>query len=86
MAKRGGSALMCLEEALRQFVTAASTQGQQHIRPFHKYVAARRVLECGFHPDEVSPPPPLSVTSRGRSHLLVLDPKVEDSRERTSVD
>jgi hypothetical protein len=48
-----------LVSALREFVTVTGTQAQQHIRPIHKCVASRLVLEGGFHPDDITPHPPL---------------------------
>jgi len=50
-----------LLSALREFVTVTGTQAQQHIRPIHKCVASRLVLEGGFHPDDITPHPPLRV-------------------------
>ncbi len=75
-------------EALDAFVRAASgTQGQGHINPMHSYVAARLVLEGGFHPREVSPRPPFSVrtigSGSGARHLLEADVAVAGSGDRT---
>jgi len=72
-----------LGSALREFVSATSTQGQQHIKPFHKYVALRLVLEGGFRPDEVTPHPPLRLVTRGGRNRLEFDAEIEDGRERT---
>ena len=52
-------------DALERFVRyEGTTQSQQHIKPLHWYVACRLVLEGGFHPDEVKPRPPFTVTKR----------------------
>lgn len=69
--------------ALKEFVTAASTQGQQHIKPLHKYVSLRLVLEGGFRPEEVTPRPPLELEVRHGRHCLRFDPGVEDDHEHT---
>ena len=74
---------LTLESALTEFVTAIGTQGQQHIKPIHKYVSIRLVLEGGFRPDEITPHPPLKVETRNGRHHLRFDPKAEDAREHT---
>ena len=58
-------------DALEHFVRyEGPTQSQQHIKPLHWYVACRLVLEGGFHPDEIKPRPPFTVTRRRGQHLL----------------
>jgi hypothetical protein len=53
------------DEALRHFALSEElTQGQQHIKPLHYYVACRLVLEGGFEPDDITPHPPFSVVNR----------------------
>ena len=70
--------------ALARFVEfQGSTQSQRHIRPLHWYVACRLVVEGGFHPDEVMPRPPFRVEARGRPPVLVHDPELGGSGERT---
>jgi hypothetical protein len=73
-----------LIDALRTFVTCEhGTQGATHIRPLHWYVACRLVIEGGFHPDEVTPRPPLVVRQAGRTCTLEYDPERGGSGERT---
>jgi len=50
------------QHAFRHFAEfEGRTRSQRHIRPLHEYVACRLVLEGGFHPDELSPRPPLGL-------------------------
>lgn len=37
------------------FDPSVVTQGQQHVTPFHKYVALRLALEGGFRPENITP-------------------------------
>ncbi len=71
------------QTALKEFATITSTQSQAHIKPLHRYLAMRLVLEGGFHPDEITPHPPLTVKQSGKRNLLVFDPTLEDSGEQT---
>jgi len=72
-----------ISEALRIFATAVVHQSQEHIKPMHRHVALRLVLEGGFFPDEITPHPPLAATkSRGRWSLKYA-PDVETSSELT---
>jgi len=44
-----------LSDACAEFAKAlGGTEGAEHIVKMHWYVAARLVLEGGFHPDQVS--------------------------------
>ena len=71
-------------DALSAFVRAAEgTQGQQHIRRMHWYVACRLVLEGGFHPDRVTPRPPFVVARRGHAQLLHHEAESAGSGEAT---
>jgi hypothetical protein len=72
-----------LRDALKAFATATATQGQEHIRPFHQYVATRLVVEGGFHPDEVTPHPPLKVSQKAAKVSLEYDPAAQTTSERT---
>lgn len=65
-----------LGSALQEFVTVEGTQAQAHIKPLHQYVTLRLVLEGGFHPDEITPHPPLRVEARDGRKQLVFDPQV----------
>lgn len=64
------------QEAFKHFAQfEGRTQSQRHIRPLHDYVTCRLVLEGGFHPDELSPRPPLRVTESGQRSTLIYDPQ-----------
>ena len=71
-------------DALEHFVSyEGTTQSQQHIKPLHWYVACRLVLEGGFHPDEIKPRPPFTVTRRRGQSLLHFDPGAATGSEAT---
>ena len=71
-------------DALEHFVRYdGPTQSQQHIKPLHWYVACRLVLEGGFHPDEIKPRPPFTVTKRRGQYLLHFDPGTATGGEAT---
>lgn len=73
-----------LREALHHFGTyVGSTTSQRHIKPLHYYVACRLVLEGGFHPDEITPRPPFTVTTRAGKQYLHFDPTRAEGGERT---
>lgn len=79
--------LTSLHTALMAFVEATETQSQGHIRPLHFHLVERLVIEGGFHPDDISPRPPLRVETRGsgrnRKHRLVFDPASARTGEQT---
>ena len=71
-------------DALKHFaVYDGPTQSQQHIKPLHWYVACRLVLEGGFHPDDLKPRPPFSVSRRRGRNLIRFDPSVATGSEAT---
>ena len=71
-------------DALEHFVLYdGPTQSQQHIKPLHWYVACRLVLEGGFHPDELKPRPPFTVTRRRGQYRVHFDPGVATGGEAT---
>ena len=72
-----------LSAALREFVSVEGTQSQQHIRPIHKSVAIRLVLEGGFHPGEITPHPPLRSEAKAGRNRLHFDATKENSAEMT---
>ena len=59
------------------------TQSQQHIKPLHWYAACRLVLEGGFHPDELKPRPPFTVTKRRGQYFIHFDPSAATGGEAT---
>ena len=71
-------------DALEHFVRyEGTTQSRQHIKPLHWYVACRLVLEGGFHPDEIKPRPPFTVTKRRGQYLLHFDQGTATGGEAT---
>lgn len=71
-------------DALRHFASYnGSTQSQQHIKPLHWYVACRLVLEGGFHPDDITPRPPFTVSKRRGEYLLAYDSAAGKGGEAT---
>ena len=80
--QRGG--LLNRHEAFHHFATFdGPTQSQQHIKPLHRYVTTRLVLEGGFAPDELRPRPPLDVVTRRGGSRLVYAPDNATSTEAT---
>jgi hypothetical protein len=78
-------AFLKVESALKAFVVAPITQDQGHIKPLHRYVALRLVIEGGFLPEEISPRPPLAHSLRGKRRMLVFDARQESSAESSIV-
>ena len=73
-----------LHDALEAFVLCESGhQGGGHIKPLHWYVSSRLVIEGGFHPDDIVPRPPFTVTLRGGRWILAYDPESGGAGERT---
>jgi hypothetical protein len=72
-----------LDAALAQFVAVLETQGQQHIKPLHQQITMRLVIEGGFHPDEITPHPPLLVETRAGRNRLVFDQRAQRENEQT---
>jgi hypothetical protein len=79
--------LLSLQQALVAFVNAVQTQSQEHIKPLHRHLVQRLVIEGGFRPEDLSPRPPLRVDVRkdGRkvSYHLEFDPDAAESAEHT---
>jgi hypothetical protein len=79
--------LVSLHAALVSFVEATAVQSQQHIRPLHRHLVERLVIEGGFRPDDITPRPPLRIESLGRGsaqrHLLVYDSSYARPGEQT---
>lgn len=74
-----------IESALKKFVLATSTQSQEHIKPLHKYISLRLVIQGGFLPNEITPHAPLHYQSSGGRHQLVFDPTQERETEQVIV-
>lgn len=76
--------LLSRREALHHFATFnGPTQSQQHIKPLHRYVTTRLVLEGGFAPDELRPRPPLDVVSQRGASRLAYAPDNATNTEAT---
>ncbi len=72
-----------LENAARSFVEATSTESAEHIKPFHRYLAMRFVIEGGFDPASVMPRPPLVRTIKeGKWWLSFGSHSVEEEKEQ----
>jgi hypothetical protein len=74
-----------LQSALREFVVAPGVQDQGHIKPMHRYVAIRLVLEGGFDPSEITPRPPLRSEKRKGRNFIVFDATQQSNSESTVV-
>lgn len=76
-----------IRSALQVFALTVQTQGQEHIKPLHKYFSMRLVLEGGFLPDEVTPHPPFAYRYQrsGMRHILSLDKDAETRSEQTII-
>jgi hypothetical protein len=70
-------------EALRVFASAAVHQSQEHIKPTHRHIALRLVLEGGFLPDEITPHPPVVASQSSSGWSLGYDPEAETKSELT---
>lgn len=75
--------LLSLRASLSGFARATETQSQAHIKPLHRHIAARLVIEGGFRPDEITPRPPLRIESKGSRWLLHHDPSRAAAGELT---
>lgn len=72
-----------MRDALRLFASAKMTETQEHIRPLHKHISLRLVIEGGFLPEEVTPRPPLRAERSLRGLALLYDPEQEGTGEMT---
>ena len=73
-----------LNDAIKNFVSGAhSTESSRHIKPLHWHIACRLVLEGGFHPDDVTPRPPFTVSKTKTGYFLDHDITKGKSGERT---
>lgn len=72
------------QAALKEFAMfTGGTQGQQHIKPLHWYVASRLVLEGGFRPEEITPRPPFESFERDGRPWLRYDKEKANGVEST---
>jgi hypothetical protein len=71
-----------LGRAAQVFTQATSTESGEHIKPLHRYLVMRFVLEGGFQPADLMPRPPLAATLRGGKWYLSFERKSEDEKEQ----
>ena len=64
-------------------IRGADPKPNSTIKPHHWYVSCRLVLEGGFHPDELKPRPPFTVTKRDGQHLVGFDQTTATGGEAT---
>src|SRR3954465_15897367 len=81
------SGLAPLKDALLAFVEGQSTQSQEHIRPLHRHIVERLVIEGGPQPEDIAPCPPLRIevvgAGRSRRYLLHYDESCSITGEQT---
>lgn len=83
MANRNPIPFLRADDCLRAFSSATATQDQKHIKPFHRHVSLRLVLQGGFMPDEITPHPPLRASRVGKGLALEYDEAAETEEELT---
>ncbi len=71
-----------LTRAAASFIATSSTESGEHIRPLHRYLSIRLVIEGGFLPEELFPSPPLKSEYRDGAWHLSFDPKAEGRKEQ----
>jgi len=71
-----------LSRAAASFIAASSTESGEHIRPLHRYLGVRLVIEGGFLPEELSPSPPLKSEYRDGAWHLSFNPTAESRKEQ----
>lgn len=75
-----------IENALAPFVSdSIATQGSEHIKPVHWYIALRLVLEGGFAPEDITPRPPLVMTGSGKHRKLTFRADVRKDAELSVI-
>ncbi len=82
MAKLFFPAELTLSSATKAFVAATSTESGEHIKPLHRYLCIRLVIEGGFLPEELSPRPPLESENRNGKWHLSFNASKENAKER----
>lgn len=76
--------LVDIGTALRRFAFPGDkTQSSAHIKRMHWYAACRLVIEGGFHPDHVTPRPPIRVKKTRDGLELHHDPSSAEGGEST---
>jgi hypothetical protein len=71
-----------LGNAARAFSQATSTESGEHIKPLHRYLAMRFVIEGGFHPSDLMPVPPLKAAFRDGGWFLSFEIGSQNGKER----
>ncbi|MBN1867140.1 hypothetical protein JW916_07580 [Candidatus Sumerlaeota bacterium] len=71
-----------LTGASKNFIAITATESGEHIRPLHRYLGIRLVVEGGFLPEEIAPTPPLKSEFQGGAWYLRFDPTAENKKEQ----
>jgi hypothetical protein len=71
-----------LGSAARAFSQATSTESAEHIKPLHRYLAIRLVVEGGFHPADIMPRPRLAAHLQDGSWHLSFQASGEREKEQ----
>jgi hypothetical protein len=71
-----------LSGAARAFAQATSTESAEHIKPLHRYLAIRFVVEGGFHPADIMPRPQLVADLQDGSWRLSFQAGGEKEKEQ----
>jgi len=71
-----------LSRAARSFIAATSTESGEHIRPLHRYLGIRLVIEGGLLPEELSPTPPLKSEYHDGNWYLSFNATAESMKEQ----
>ena len=71
-----------LSRAAASFIAASSTESGEHIRPLHRYLSVRLVIEGGFLPEQLFPSPPLKSEYRDGTWHLSFNPTAESRKEQ----
>jgi hypothetical protein len=71
-----------LENAAQAFIAATSTESAEHIKPLHRYLAMRFVIEGGFDPASIMPRPPLAGAFRDGKWWLSFESSRVDEKEQ----
>lgn len=72
-----------LGTGLKELCGTSKTQSGKHIKPIHRHLSERLVLEGGFPPEWLLPSPPLSSKRIKSKDCLQYEPSASDHAERS---